>query len=195
MVKGVLGMTVSNWRKFSGRVELDFEAPLTLFCTFAVIFSVVGWVVLQLPFEAELFGVKLTKHVSDIMTEHEAGKSMFVLSVYALLVSFIKSVWQVRSTVPPFFNRYVVIVPANFLISLVFVEGAVAFSVILVTPTEVPGSSEMFLYLGGKYLALASTLTSALILLNSDRGFVNGFWLKHGAALSMAVLYFLSLRM
>ncbi|WP_010222575.1 hypothetical protein [Pseudomonas donghuensis] len=186
-------MVVSYWRKFVGRVELDFEAPLTLFCTFAVIFSVVGWIVIQLPFKTELFGVELIKHVSDIMTEHEAGKSMFVLSVYTLLVSFIKSVWQARSAVHSFFNRYIVIVPANFLISLVFVEGAVTFSVILVTPTGVPGAGEMFLYLGGKYLVLASTLLSALILLNSDRGFVEGFWLKHGAALCLTALYFLGL--
>ncbi|MGK0149695.1 hypothetical protein [Pseudomonas putida] len=186
-------MVVSYWRKFSGRVELDFEAPITLFCTFAVIFSVVGWIAVHLPFETELFGVELTKHVSDIMTEHEAGKSMFVLSIYALLVSFIKSVWQARAAVLPFFNRYVVIVPANFLVSLVFVEGAVTFSVLFVTPTDAPGAGEMLLYLGGKYLVLASTLLTALILLNSDRDFVKNFWLKHAAALCLAALFILGL--
>ncbi|PYG96842.1 hypothetical protein CVV67_30885 [Arthrobacter stackebrandtii] len=129
------------------------------------------------------------------MTEHEAGKSMFVLSIYALLVSFIKSVWQARAAVHPFFNRYVVIVPANFLISLVFVEGAVTFSVLLVLPADAPGAGEMFLYLGGKYLVLAFTLLCTLILLNSDRDLIKNFWLKHVAALCLVALFILGLLM
>lgn len=51
-------MVALYWRKLVERVGLDFEGPLTLFATFFIIFSLVGWVSVQLPFDTEFFGVK-----------------------------------------------------------------------------------------------------------------------------------------
>lgn len=128
------------------------------------------------------------------MTEHEAGKSMVVLSVYAVLVSVVKSIWQIRANVPAFFDRYVVMVPTNFLISLVFVECAVTLSVIAVSPKGVPGIWWGLLCLGGKNLLLASTLLCALILLNSGRSIIGRTWARLSIAGMFTTLYFVVLR-
>ncbi|WP_146018004.1 MULTISPECIES: hypothetical protein [Pseudomonas] len=179
--------------KVDNSMELDFKNPLSLFCTFLVILCITAWVSQQLPLETKFFGVELTKHVSDIMSEHEAGKSMFALSIYVLSVSYVKYFLSLRSKINVSFNRYAVLAPANFLVSLVFVEMAVTFSVIAMVPKEPVSPWSVLLYLGGKNLALSAFLLSSLAILNNNCQLVSNNLLKLFLSLFLSFLYFLAL--
>jgi hypothetical protein len=72
------------------RTELDIKSAFSLFVVFLVALCFSAWIVSLFSFETKIFDKELTKHLSEIMTEHEAGKSMFVLSIFALLFSYSK---------------------------------------------------------------------------------------------------------
>ncbi len=156
------------------RTELDLKNPVSLFVIFFVLLCVSAWLVSQFNFDTKLFGTQLIKHLSDIMIEHEAGKSMFVLSIFALIISYLKYLVSLRYIISPPINRYLVLAPINFLVSLVFVEMAVTYSVIISVPKGPISYWADLFYLGGKNTFLAVTLLTSLAILNISDGFQMG---------------------
>ena len=100
------------------------------------------------------------------MTEHEAGKSMFVLSIFALFCSYSKYFISLKWGVNSFLNKYLVLAPTNFLVSLVFVELAVTYSVVIMVPKSPIPHWDVLLYLGGKNTALGLALILSLAVIN-----------------------------
>jgi hypothetical protein len=151
------------------KTELDLKPSFSLFVVFLVILCISAWVVSLFDFETKVFGSELTKHLSEIMTEHEAGKSMFVLSIFALVISYSKYFISLKWGVNSFLNKYLVLAPTNFLVSLVFVELAVTYSVvIMVTKSPIP-YWDVLLYLGGKNTVLGLALILSLVVINKSK--------------------------
>jgi len=176
-------------KKRSDVTGLDFKGAVSLFCIFTIVLCLAAWMVQRFPFETTIFGTSLTEHLSNIMTEHEAGKSIVVLSFYAFVVSYLRFFLSLKFNVSNFFDRYVVFVPTNFLVNLVFVELAVTLSVVLMVPKEPINIWPEMLYLGGKNLALAVFLLSSLAISNKDCTLFNNRMLRLLVSAVLAGLY------
>ncbi|WP_024591785.1 MULTISPECIES: hypothetical protein [unclassified Pseudoalteromonas] len=150
------------------RTELDIKSAFSLFVVFLVALCFSAWIVSLFSFETKIFDKELTKHLSEIMTEHEAGKSMFVLSIFALLFSYSKYLFSLKWGVNPFLNKYLVLAPTNFLVSLVFVELAVTYSVVIMVPKSPIPHWDVLLYLGGKNTVLGIALILSLAVINKN---------------------------
>ena len=175
------------------KTELDLKSPLSLFVVFLVILCTSAWIVSLFSFETKLFGTELTKHLSEIMTEHEAGKSMFVLSIFALVFSYSKYLISLKWSVNPFLNKYLVLAPTNFLVSLVFVELAVTYSVVLMVPKSPIPHWDVLLYLGGKNTALGLALILSLAVINKSNSLNISKILQLTLSIIFASIYFWAL--
>lgn len=154
--------------KISNRTVLDVKSPASLFIGFLLSLCLLALIARSLDFETVIFGETLTKHVSDIMSEHEAGKSMFALSILVLLISYTKLIMEWLSIpIKPSINTYIFINPANFLISLISVELAVTTAVLIMVPKGPINYWDPLLYLGGKNYFLGGTLIISLIFLHT----------------------------
>lgn len=147
--------------------DLDVRTPVSLFFVFLVVMSSLGMVSNLLPFETKVFGVHIAKHVSDIMTEHEAFKSIFVLTCITVFVGILKQSFLLAgSTLSTFTNKYVVLAPTNFLVSLVFVALAITITVFLFAPKP-PGAWTLLFFIFAKNGVLAISLITSLVFLNA----------------------------
>lgn len=173
-------------------MRLDLKDPFSLFCIFLVVLCIAAWVIQKFPFDTEIFGDNLTKHLSDIMTEHEAGKSMFAISLYVLFMSYVKFFISLRWKCNTFFDKYFVLAPAGFLISLIFVEMAVTVSVVVMVPKEPYSPWPELFYLGGKNLALSICLVGSMMVLN-NASLVPRKFVKFFVSLFLSSMYFWAL--
>jgi len=119
---------VQSVKEYEKNTDLDLGGAITLFIVFLFSLLILAGVSRLYDLEETIFGATITKHVSDIMTEHEAGKSLFLLSFIVLILGFIKSI-QIKKGVNKFFENRIVIPTTNFLIGLIAVMLAVSTSV------------------------------------------------------------------
>ena len=181
---------LSKIERFS---DLDVRSPVSLFFVFLSVMSILGIVSNVLPFETKVFGVHIAKHVSDIMTEHEAFKSIVVLTFIAVVGGTIKQIFLVSgSELSSFSNKYIVLAPTNFLISLVSVAIAITATVLLLAPKP-PGVWGVLSIVFIKNGVLAVTLICSLIILNAKSLSWEGVWRRGPILCGMLAAHFILL--
>lgn len=173
--------------------DLDVRPSVSLFFVFLVVMSLLVIMSNLLPFETKVFGVHIAKHVSDIMTEHEAFKSIFVLTVLVVLGGLIKQGFLLaESNISPFINKYIVLAPTNFLVGLIFVAMAITTTVLLFAHKP-PGAWPVFFSIFAKNGALAFSLTASLVLLNARAISWKQFFWRGPILAGLLVLHFVVL--
>ncbi|TDF37391.1 hypothetical protein EYS14_14670 [Alteromonadaceae bacterium M269] len=173
-------------KTFANKTALDLTTPTSLFIVFFLVMSLLAQVSLRFP-NAEILGATFVKHVSDIMTEHEAGKSMIVLMICAFILSLVRLL-SYRNAPQNKYTLSLVHPVCNFLLSLVFVELAITGAVTL-SALGKPLFKEMFLYMTLKNILLSITLLLSLMLLNLEKtqDTASRFYLISFAAILAAV--------
>ncbi|GIU05298.1 hypothetical protein TUM4261_06950 [Shewanella sp. c952] len=160
---------MDKYRKFIFCSTLDLKTPFYL----SRVFFLLTLIVATFAYYCNdcIPGLNLIEFVGSIMTEHEAGISMAILSVVALFCGVIK-LYCFKAD-----NKSIdlkVINPVtNFLLSLVFVEIGITLGTTIATFIALPTETitlnifwGMLFYLSIKNVLLASTLVAGLILLN-----------------------------
>lgn len=183
---------VKRYEKDTG---LDLGGAITLFIVFLVSLLLLAYVTSFYDLKETIFGASITKHVSDIMTEHEAGKSIFLLSFVVLVLGLIKST-QIKEGVNQFFENRIVIPTTNFLIGLISVMLAVStsVSVSLVATYGVTDQVIMILFYAYlKNILLSLFLLYPLIILNFNSSGTMTNSKKYILALVSVVMYIVTL--
>jgi len=179
------------YKRIIESTELDVKTPIPLFFGFFFLLSLLAFVSQQFPFDSEVFGGNLTKHVSDIMSEHETRKSLFVLSVLTIILGFLKNIIKlIGIKISEFVNKYFFISLTNFLISLVFVELGVTASVALMAPKIHEVATFVLIYLVGRNFTLAAFLVTSLIVLNGTDNLSISYLRRISVASILTAIYF-----
>lgn len=145
--------------------DVDFRSASSLYVIFAVVITVLGFASRSMGMNFEIAGASVVKHVSDIMTEHEAPKTIVALFLVVIFLGYIRTgVASVGKKIPDKLDRYLFLPPSTFLVELVAVVLAVATAVLLSAPKGM-GYGFLVFYVGGKTALLAGTLFLTVSLL------------------------------
>ena len=179
--------------KVEEKTGLDLWGAITLYLVFFGVLLFLTEISGIVGHDITILGESTMKHVSDIMSEHEASKSLFALSIVALLLGFINSLF-IKNTELCFYNKRIVIPTTNFLISLVFVMLAVSTAVAFGVYRLVGLSSVLYnvLFYGFlKNILLSIFLIYPLIVLKINTN-INPYF-KNISALLSCIIYSLIL--
>lgn len=104
--------------------EIQIREPLGTFLYFFIATCVLAVIGANVPL--------LVQDVGDIMQEHLAGKTILIFSAVTLFLSFLCAIRNVAKPTPyGKVIRYLIVNPANFIISLAFVAAAINWAVTL----------------------------------------------------------------
>lgn len=110
---------------------MNFSEIKKNFFAFLAIFTAIGIVGRMFKFDTVFLGKKLSEHISDLMVEHEALKTLFFVSVILIAVGLLRgglALFRVKS----YFIRDNFSIPvSNFIATLAAISVAISVSVYL----------------------------------------------------------------
>ncbi|MCG6229669.1 hypothetical protein [Vibrio furnissii] len=150
------------------KTGLDIGDVISVFLVFLTCFYLLANGAKLFPYGYEVFGTNINQHVGELMTEHEAGKSITLLSVLAIFLGLIKSLRGSEFHKGTFDSRVVTPI-TNFTLCLISTMLAITYAVGF-TLKPFPGGESlylMFLYHGFlKHTLLCLSIGCALVVLN-----------------------------
>ncbi|EKF9401013.1 hypothetical protein O1B79_003558 [Vibrio cholerae] len=155
-------------KKLECETGLDISGSISLFFVFLVCFFFLSKGAQQFPYGFQVFGLNINQHVGNLMSEHEAGKSISLLSFLAIILGVIKSL-KGSSFHKGFVDSKIIIPITNFTLCLTATMLAITYAVAF-TLSPLPGTESVyfiFLYHGFlKHTILCFSIGFALISLN-----------------------------
>jgi hypothetical protein len=111
--------------------KMNYTEIKYTFFGFLGVMTFLGLGARSLGFDVMIYGETLIKHISDLMSEHEAIKSLNILSIGFIIISFITALYTIYKKPNPKFYLYFLHPMLNFICTLAAVSLAITVSVFI----------------------------------------------------------------